>query len=68
MIFRKVILTTKRDYFLYWKLLIIRGFPGHSNSKESVCNAGDLSSVPGWEDPLEKGMFTHSRILAWGIP
>ena len=23
---------------------------------------------PGWEDPLEKGMATHSRILAWRIP
>ena len=22
----------------------------------------------GWEDLLEKGMFTHSSILAWGIP
>ena len=22
----------------------------------------------GWEDPLEKGMATHSRILAWAIP
>ena len=22
----------------------------------SVCNAGDLGSIPGWEDPLEKGM------------
>ena len=22
----------------------------------------------GWEDPLEKGMFTHSSILAWRIP
>ena len=22
----------------------------------------------GWEDPLEKGMDTHSRILAWRIP
>ena len=21
----------------------------------------------GWEDPLEKGTATHSRILAWGI-
>ena len=21
-----------------------------------------------WEDPLEKGMTTHSRILAWRIP
>ena len=22
----------------------------------------------GWEDPLEKGMATHSRILAWRTP
>ena len=22
----------------------------------------------GWEDPLEKGMATHSTILAWRIP
>ena len=21
-----------------------------------------------WEDPLEKGMITHSSILAWRIP
>ena len=22
----------------------------------------------GWEDPLKKGVATHSRILAWRIP
>ena len=22
----------------------------------------------GWEEPLEKGMVTHSSILAWEIP
>ena len=22
----------------------------------------------GWKDPLEKGIATHSRILAWRIP
>ena len=22
----------------------------------------------GWDNPLEKGMATHSSILAWGIP
>ena len=22
----------------------------------------------GWEDPLEEGMATHPRILAWKIP
>ena len=40
------------------------GFAGDANGKESACNAGDL----GWEDPLEKGMVTHSSILAWRIP
>ena len=44
------------------------GFPGGSDSKESACNAGDLGLIPGWEDPLEKGMTTHSSILAWRIP
>jgi len=24
--------------------------------------------IPGWEDPLEEGMATHSSILAWRIP
>ena len=31
------------------------GFPDSSVGKESACNAGDPSSIPGWEDPLEKG-------------
>ena len=44
------------------------GFPGGSAGKESACNAGDLDLIPGWEDPLEKGMATHSSILAWRIP
>ena len=36
--------------------------------KKSACNAGDLGSVPGLEDALEKGMATHSSILAWRMP
>ena len=44
------------------------GFPGGSKGKESACNAGDLSSIPGPEDPLEKKMATHASILAWRIP
>ena len=24
------------------------GFPGDSNGKESLCNAGDLGSISGW--------------------
>ena len=43
-------------------------FPGGSDGKESACNAGDLSSVPGREDPLDEGMTAHSSVLAWRIP
>ena len=43
------------------------GFPGGSDGKESVCNAGDLVRSLGWEDPLEKELATHSSILAWRI-
>ena len=38
--------------------------------KNLPANAGDArdaSSIPGWEDPLEKEMTTHSSILAWKI-
>ena len=41
---------------------------GILGGKESTCNAEDLSLIPGWEDPLEKGMATHSSILAWRLP
>ena len=44
------------------------GFPGGSDGEESTCNAGDLGSIPGWEDTLEKRTATHSNILAWRIP
>ena len=27
-----------------------------------------LVQTPDWKDPLEKGMATHSSILAWRIP
>ena len=50
---------------------VFLGFPGGSNGKESSCNAGDLGSTTGWEDPLgweEVGMATHSSILAWRTP
>ena len=43
------------------------GFPGGSDAKESACSAGDQGSILGQEDPLEKGMATHSSI-AWRIP
>ena len=45
--------------------------------KEFACGSDDKASGTsqetqvrslGWEDPLEKEMATHSRILAWKIP
>ena len=86
------------------RFFTFEGFPDSSVGKESTCNAGDPSSIPGlgrstgegtgypfqyswasliaqlvknppamqetwvqslgWVDPLEKGMATHSSILA----
>ena len=37
------------------------------SGKEPACNAGDVGSIPGSGDPLEKEMATHSSILAWRI-
>ena len=31
-------------------------------------DAGDVSSIPGPEDPLQEEMATHSSMLAWEIP
>ena len=44
------------------------GFPGSSAGNESACNAGDLGRSLVWEDPLEKGMATHSSSVAWRLP
>ena len=33
-----------------------------------LVNAGDMSSILGLEDPLEKEMETHSSLPAWEIP
>ena len=39
-----------------------------STRKESARNAGDLGSIPGLEDPPQKGTATQSSILAWRTP
>ena len=48
------------------------GFPGGAGGKEPTrqCRRHKKHGVRslGWEDPLEKGMATHSSILAWRIP
>ena len=44
------------------------GFPGGSVVKNLPASARDVGSVPGSGGPLEKGVSTHSSILAWEIP
>ena len=47
------------------------GLPRWLSGKESAAHAGDVgdvSFIPGSEDPLEEEMATHSNILVWRIP
>ena len=43
-------------------------FPGGSDGKASAYNVGDLRSIPGREDLLEKEKATLSSTFAWKIP
>ena len=54
--------------FLMFIYLAVLGFPGCSDGKESTCSAGDQGSIPESRRSLEKGMATHSSIVAWRIP
>ena len=57
--------------FLDYKCIcfkIFHNFFCGSDGEESACNAADPDSICRLEDPLEKGMTTHSSILAWKIP
>ena len=47
-----------------------KGFPGGAVVKNPAANAGDEIWVRslGQEDLLEKGLATHSSILAWRVP
>ena len=45
----------------------IRSFPGGLAVKNLPVKETGVRSL-GWEDPLQKGMATHSSILAWEIP
>ena len=44
------------------------GFPGDSVVKNLPINAGDASSIPGWERSPEEEVAAHSSILTWRIP
>ena len=43
-----------KGFFFCW-IMALKGFPHSSVTKESACSAGDLGSILGWKDPLEKG-------------
>ena len=43
-------------------MLVVKNVPANAGDAE------DPGLIPGWEDPLEKGMANHSNIPAWGIP
>ena len=45
-----------------------QGFPGGSVVKNPPAKEEMWIGSLGWEDALEKGMATHSSILAWRIP
>ena len=48
-----------------------RGFPGGASGKETTCQRRWCKTPWAWafsrDDFLEKGMATHSRILAWRV-
>ena len=48
--------------------MLIKDFPGGSDSKESTSNVGDWDSIPGLgRSPGEENGY-HCSILAWEIP
>ena len=58
--------------FLLLHIWIPLGYPVGSSGKEPVCLLQETQETwvqfLGQEDPLEKEIATHSRILAWEIP
>ena len=47
---------------------VFLGLPCGLTGKESAAKRETWVQSLGWEDPLEKGKATHSRIVAWRIP
>ena len=53
---------------IYIYILYTMNFPGAHTAKNLLAMQETWVQSLGWEDPLEKGMATHSSILAWRIP
>ena len=59
------------NYYLPNTLYVVmlhKGFPGGLNGKETPAMKETWVQSLGWENPLGKGMATHSSILVWRIP
>ena len=54
--------------YIYKVRLTSKAFPGGSVVKNLPAMQETQVQSLGREDPLEKGMATHSHILAWRIP
>ena len=54
--------------YQYTGFTVPMDFPGGSDGKASVYNAGDSGLIPGSEDTLEKEMAIHSSTIVWKIP
>ena len=52
----------------FFNFYFILEYTGGSVVKNPLANAGDVGSIPGLGNPLEKAMATYSNILAWRIP
>ena len=48
--------------------MLVLGFPVVEMVKNLPAMQETWVQSLGWDDPLEKGMATHSSILAWRIP
>ena len=60
-------MTTSRHVRKIICVIIILGFPGGSDGKESACNVVELSLIPGLVRSPGEGDETHSSILVWRI-
>ena len=49
-------------------LVMILGYPDGSAVENLSAMQDTWVQSLNWEDPLEKGMATHSSIIAWRIP
>ena len=71
-------MSLQKSWPIHWQVLFycIRkrewDFPGDASGEEPTCQCRRQKRHGfnrwGWGDPLEKGMATHSSILAWRIP